>query len=163
MAKLRCVRAPLIAIVQILFVSMAAANDADRGAPVSAGVIFSSSQAERIAKGWPEPSVAGDYWTPSAAEIADLERVLPGYLAEFDDARARAIAGKLATYKRQYLGYVDHGEKFIWVNAFCDDFASQTDWTERLVVVLDGGTCFFNVRYSAARMRFERLMINGEA
>ena len=50
---------------------------------------------------------------------------------------------ELQNYKRQYIPVKDEkGNKYIWVNCFCDDFG--IDWRNEIVLVMDGGDCYFN-------------------
>jgi len=131
--------------------------------PVDTGVIFSAehvegSGANRLF------ALAAPYWTPSPDEIALLEAHLKPYLARATIPGAKVIAARLESYKRQYFGFTDGGKKWILVNGFCaGQWKKQDTWHDRVVVVLDGGVCFFRVRYDLLRSQFEQLQINGEA
>lgn len=68
----------------------------------------------------------------------------------------------LATYKRQYLAYIDkHGNKMVWVNCFCRDL--NADWRRHPVMVDDGGTCFFNFTINLTRKKAGKISPNGVA
>jgi len=127
---------------------------------VDTGVIFSAKQVERSAKSY--RMLTPPFWTPSTEEIARLEVQLKPYLEGVATPEARVIAAKLGRYKRQYLGYTDGGKKWIFVNSFCD-WKDDGFWRDRLIIVKDGGTCFFKVRYDVSSSRFDQLQINGEA
>ena len=66
------------------------------------------------------------------------------------------------TYTFQYQGQEESGKKFVFVNAFC---VNDKRWklNKKMVLVLDGGTCFFNVKYDPEKNQFFGLTINGEA
>lgn len=68
----------------------------------------------------------------------------------------------LAGYKRQYVPAINSkGEKSVWINCFCGQ------WSERsrtnLVLVMDGGNCFFNLKINLTTGQYYELMVNGSA
>lgn len=68
----------------------------------------------------------------------------------------------LSMYKRQYVATINSkGEKEIWVNLFCDTFNSN--WKNEILVVFDGGNCFFNVKLNLKKKKYFELRINGVA
>lgn len=105
------------------------------------------------------------YWKPSTADIATLERLLPEFLASSNTVAKNDILPKLSTYARQYFGYMANDTRLIYVNALCPSHRRDTAAAlgGGLVVVLDGGSCYFQVHYDVTRQRFERLNVNGEA
>ncbi len=50
----------------------------------------------------------------------------------------------------------------IYVNAFCDD-GPLSYWREKLVLILDGGTCCWQAFYDPSTSTFTELRINGVA
>ena len=106
-----------------------------------------------------EPS---GYWLPDAGLIAELEAGLSGYLRSVDDERANALAGKVEAYARQYAGLVVDGRAVVYVNALCESTSDDGRWTSELVVVEDGGDCYFQVWWEPATGEFRELHINGE-
>lgn len=68
----------------------------------------------------------------------------------------------LSKYKRQYVATINSkGEKEIWVNFFCDTWNSN--WKNEILVVFDGGNCFFNVKLNLKKKKYFELRINGVA
>jgi hypothetical protein len=68
----------------------------------------------------------------------------------------------LTHYKRQYVATLNSkGEKEVWVNCFCD--AWNTDWKKELIIVNDGGNCYFNLKINLKTERYYDLMVNGDA
>jgi len=67
-----------------------------------------------------------------------------------------------AEYIFQYQGQEEKGQKHILVNAVC---RRDPKWNleKQLIFVLDGGPCFFNLRFDAGRKRYYGLAINGYA
>jgi hypothetical protein len=128
---------------------------------VDTGVIFSAQQLERSADAYHLLRVTPPYWTPSFEDIAQLERQLKNYLAGATTLQAKALATKLESSKRQYLGYTNDGKRWIFVNGFCESWTKDRLWHEDIIIVFDGGSCFFTVRYDQSNSRFDELMVNG--
>jgi hypothetical protein len=103
-------------------------------------------------------------WVPTDKEVLALEEQLVAYLIQqrnaFDSLQA-PIEERLPTYRRQYWGVIENDKRLIVANFFCD--ASHTEWTEQVVTVLDGGDCYFRVRYDLEAGTFSNLVVNGSA
>jgi len=88
------------------------------------------------------------YWLPGLADIEAAELALSDEVGELD-------------HDRQYAGYIEDGNRKIYINGFCD--APGVDWHERPVLVQDGGDCFFTTIYNVDAGELERFRFNGEA
>jgi hypothetical protein len=129
------------------------------------GVIFPAALVELEWENW-QPWLGfptTDFWTPSLANIETLEADLPIFLQTAQDPWLRPdppIWERVPAYNRQYLGYNDH---LIYANFFCT--APNDNWQQEvtLVLVLDGGDCFFSVTYDLETRQFSNLRVNGEA
>lgn len=73
-------------------------------------------------------------------------------------------------YRRQYLPVVNaKNEKLIWINCFCvlgtylPHFSSTSPgkWKREVIIIKDGGNCFFSVFLNLNDGRFYQLMVNG--
>jgi hypothetical protein len=129
-------------------------------------VIFTAEEAEQMQlKPWIEgtPPLEG-FWTPEPSQVQALEATLPAFLAERQAFFRREPPPwqSLAAYKAQYLGVTDRGQRLIYGNFFCDA-VEWDDWQQQMVLVDDGGDCFFQVRYNPASGKFISLEVNGEA
>lgn len=130
------------------------------------GVIFPAddAQAQNFA-GWFGINIDG-YWTPAESDIIQMEEKLPLFLETNghvgtpygDDP---PLWDRLPEYNRQYLGIEIDGKRLIVANYFCDTFGSK--WQEEPVIVMDGGDCFFEIRYDIENADFMSILINGEA
>jgi hypothetical protein len=100
-----------------------------------------------------------DYWTPTEADVRTLEAGLVAYLKAAPGAPSD-LWEKQATYLRQWAGILRDGRRYIYASFFCAEFAG---WQSRIVVVMDGGDCFFQVMYDVEQQTFTNLMVNGEA
>ena len=130
------------------------------------GVIFSagSAQAQDFAS-WFGVSIDG-YWTPAESDIIQLEKNLPLFLEANNHVGTPygddpPLWDRLPEYGRQYLGIEMDGKRLIFANYFCDTFGSN--WQETPIIVLDGGDCFFEIKYDVENQSFMSIYINGEA
>jgi hypothetical protein len=101
------------------------------------------------------------YWTPSESDILAAEEGLIPFLGKSVDPKAPEILKRIGAYRRQYRGIVLGGHKQIFIRFFCETLSD--DWTSHEMVVLDGGSCFFNLRFSTETKAFSHLWVNGEA
>lgn len=70
----------------------------------------------------------------------------------------------LGNYKRQYIPFINkRGEKLVWVNCFCIGDINFPDWKKEIVMVDDGGSCYFNVIINLTTKKYGKLFINGYA
>lgn len=88
------------------------------------------------------------YWRPTVGDAGAAERALAEEAGELE-------------HMRQYAGFIESGERKIYINGFCDAFG--VDWRERPVLVDDGGDCFFMAIYNVDAAELERFRFNGEA
>ena len=103
-----------------------------------------------------------DTWTPSAADIAALEAGLPAFLQTAENPWLQddpPIWERVPDYMRQYLGIVEDGQQIIYANFFCT--INEMDWHSEYVFVMDGGDCFFQVKYNPESGEFFDLSVNG--
>lgn len=126
------------------------------------GVIFTIDQTSaNLDMFYPQPE---GVWTPIAADVAKLEADLLTFLQTAEDPWLRPdppIRERVPNYMRQYLGIVEEGEQIIYANFFCN--SHEIDWHNDYVFVLDGGDCYFQVKYNPATGEFFDLSVNGEA
>jgi hypothetical protein len=113
-------------------------------------------------KGFGSWLVEGDgFWTPSEEDILTLEKALPEFLSQnptgfFSQPPAWE---RLEEYQRQYVGFMRDGSRLIYGNYFCKNFG--IDWRQNIVMVDDGGDCYFQVEYDLDQGIFIMLMVNG--
>jgi hypothetical protein len=125
-------------------------------------VILSVRQAERSAHHNRMGGITPPYWAPTSEEIARLEGQLKPYLEGVATLGAKAAIAKLENSKRQYLGYTDADKKWVFVNSICEaSWKRHGFWYDDIIIVFDGGPCFFNVRYDLSSAQFDQLQING--
>jgi len=115
---------------------------------------------------WAKYLAAGAHpesWEPTVGDMNDVEANLaqitglsnsdPDVYRHIDDPRA---------YYRQYLAVVIDGKKRVYVNALCS-VDQDPNWRKHLVVVLDGGKCYWHATFDSSTQKFSDLVINGRA
>ena len=105
--------------------------------------------------------VAGGKWEPSPKMVADLKAQIESYVRSQAKAQSRELK-RWEDYTFQYQGREEKGRKFIFINAVCG-FNDQQTLHKQIIVILDGGSCFFNLKYDPSQKVLFDLFINGEA
>ncbi|MGD1843170.1 MAG: hypothetical protein ACFB0B_20080 [Thermonemataceae bacterium] len=107
-------------------------------------------------------------FTPTKEEVMLLEKSLREQIREINkqhprqNARSGFIEDRLPEYKRQYIGYVNaEGEKVIYVNCFTDEI-KEKDFCEELIV-MDGGSAYWQIHFNVKKNEFFKFSVNGEA
>lgn len=121
--------------------------------------VMSIEEGRRIYDTAYTPNARG--YVPSSEELNELEDHLVPYLR----GEHPALAARAPSDWRQYVGYVDQsGTRWIWASFQCrlGPYLAP-HFRTHLIVVSDGGDCFFQVEYSPDTERFRHLMINGRA
>lgn len=125
----------------------------------SNSVIFSAEETERIgyAFGGGVP-----FWTPTVDQVKELEILLPKYLKLHPPIYDKPV-GDVFEYARQYFGVSKNGRKLIYLNAFCNPSRFDPQWKKEIILVKDGGSCYFQVYFDPAKKEFIDLHYNGQA
>ena len=104
-------------------------------------------------------------FTPTADDIQAAEDILLAcYNKEVTGTVNPFFGRKLEDYYRQFVGgEKENGERIIYINCFCyviDEYFKK--WKTQLIMVDDGGNCFFNVKVSLDKKEYYELMVNGK-
>jgi hypothetical protein len=113
-------------------------------------VVFTSDDSEIDANGEPVT------WTPGIEDVLSAEAALAEHIEANPDLGVDAID----TYARQYVGIGD-GEDVVSVNALCA--VDDLDWEDQLIVVADGGPCFWHATVDLPTQAVQTFTVNGEA
>ena len=99
----------------------------------------------------------------SENELTSVKSILRKAVSDYNVKPQRGSAiENLAKYKFQFVALLSpKAEKEVWVNAFCDDFGR--DWRTEILMVNDGGSCYFNFYVNLTRQTYDRFDVNGEA
>jgi hypothetical protein len=114
--------------------------------------------------------ISGQRFTPTKSEIDKAENVLRSKLKGLNSqlinqSSSPIIHRKLNKYKRQYFGYIDkNGHRILLINCFwAKDKDFKEIWLKARVIVLDGGSYYWNVKYNLDTGELFELDINGYA
>ena len=116
---------------------------------------------KQCSRGGPE-QVTG-YWTPSVGDVQQIERDAPAYFK----AQKREKPGMMVRDYRQYAGFIQHGRRMIYMNAFpaaeAAEFSKEKSqsWHSVAVVICDGGPSIYGVEYDLKTRLFQNLEFNG--
>lgn len=65
-------------------------------------------------------------------------------------------------YKRQYVAVTNkNGDKEVWINCLCQ--TQGDDWKTSIILVDDGGNCYFNLKINLTKEKCYDLVVNGHA
>ena len=79
------------------------------------------------------------------------------------DHKEWSIDLKKYNYRKQLIAVTNKiGEKEVWVNCFCHTWDSNK-WKTEMMIVDDGGNCYFNFKINLATKKFYDLGFNGVA
>lgn len=68
----------------------------------------------------------------------------------------------LQRYKRQYIAAINaKREKEVWINCFCKE--GDLNWKTNLIIVKDGGDCYFNLKINLTTGKYYELVVNGDS
>lgn len=117
------------------------------------GVILPRDAAPELVA-WDDP--IDGYWLPGEE-----------WLARAEDAVAREAAGiadkdrkPVIRGYRQYAGFIANGERLMFISSMCSPF---DNWRNSVIVVSDGGPCYWHAVYNVDTDELESLTVNGRA
>lgn len=95
-------------------------------------------------------------------EITMVEGLVEKAIFEHNKKQPDSLKIKdLAKYKRQFVPVINEdGDKIIWVNYFC---RANGNWKRNILMVADGGNCYFNLYVNLTKDSTDKLLVNGEA
>jgi hypothetical protein len=105
--------------------------------------------------------------TLSQREIDTIETIICRAVQTYNDHESTIkyglIIAQLNTYYREYLPVINSkGQKEVWVNFLCHD-DKDSSWKKGLVIVCDGGSCYFHLEINLATKTCYDLSVNGVA
>lgn len=106
------------------------------------------------------PNGATEYWEPTNSEITELERVLPRFLVSQRELGVR-VPPLSHSYNRQYVGFVEGGQRFIYGNFYPRDIPFLKGESTSPIIVCDGGHDFWGIVYRVDTREFEEPKMNG--
>jgi len=101
-------------------------------------------------------------------DLANIDSLFLACVADynkpFDKNRSHwRIELNKRTYRKQLIAVTNKkGEKEVWVNCFCDTWGDDR-WKTEMLLVDDGGNCYFNFKINLATKQYYELLVNGLA
>ena len=105
-------------------------------------------------------AVPGEAWKPAEQTFEGIQSGLKQFVQKSAADQNKKL-NEWSKYSFQFQGQEKDGRKFIYINAYCIDPPEYVE--KRFVLVLDGGPCFFNVKYDPESHIFFELQFHGEA
>jgi hypothetical protein len=125
----------------------------------SNSIIFQAEETEKI--GYIFVGEA-PFWTPTVDQVQELESLLPKYLKVHPPIDDNPV-GNVFEYGFQYFGVTKNDRKLIYLNAFCNPSKFDGRQKKEIILVKDGGNCYFQVYFDPAKKEFIHLHYNGQA
>lgn len=114
--------------------------------------------------------IGGQRFTPTRHDIDKAESALQSDLKTLNkdlinQTSTPVIHKNLKKYKRQYFGYIDqNGDRILLINCFWSkDINLSERWLKDRIVVLDGGSYYWSVKFNLDKKQLFDLDINGYA
>ena len=102
-------------------------------------------------------------WQPSVADVVSALDYLKHDYGLWLGKRATDVK-PWREYRFQYYGIRKKGRKIVYLNAFCSSYWDEAqDWRTKLVLVMDGGSCFFHAKFDVDSAGIISVVMNGEA
>jgi len=105
--------------------------------------------------------------TLTQEDIVNIDSLIIACVNDYNDSLDKdhkqwSIDLKKRNYKKQLMVVANKkGEKEVWVNCFCSTWDDR--WKTELMIVDDGGNCYFNFKINLATKKFYDLGVNGVA
>jgi hypothetical protein len=114
--------------------------------------------------------ISNQRFTPTRQEIDKAEIALSNNLKNsnkqlVNQSSTPIIHIKLKKYKRQYFGFIDNkGDRILYINCFWSKNENNSErWLTNEILVLDGGSYYWNVKFNVTKNEIFDLNINGIA
>lgn len=121
---------------------------------LSLSVITSAGATDRWIK------VADGKWDLSPKTLSDIKANIEGYVRSQAKTQKRELKN-WQDYTFQYRGQEEKGKKYLFINALCTQSGHQ-DLDKKIIYILDGGSCYFNLKYDPVKKEFFDISINDE-
>jgi hypothetical protein len=119
------------------------------------------------ASNYPFDSVEYKPATITQEDIEQIEKHITESVTKYNNSLSAGhddykIDLKDPGYKKQVVAVTNSkGEKEVWVNYFCDEWHKA--WRTHIVMVHDGGPCYFNFKINLTTKKVYDVMVNGFA
>jgi len=106
--------------------------------------------------------VTGGKWDLSPKMLSEIKTRIESHVKKHAKAQGRELKS-WQSYTFQYQGQMGKNKRYIFINALCDKEMKKKDLSKEIIRVLDGGSCFFSLKYDPISKELFDIIINGEA
>jgi hypothetical protein len=100
-----------------------------------------------------------DGFTPNKNEILKAEKCLQ---SKFKNLNVELE--NIEKYKRQYFGlYDENGNVYLLINFFIPNKILEETWLDKKIIVKDGGSNYWNIKYYIDTDELKELNVNGNS
>jgi hypothetical protein len=102
----------------------------------------------------------------SADDIYKIEKIIKTKVDNYNKNSAHKyfFINNPNKYYKQFIAVINSKcEKEVWVNCFCEIFPSNFPWKTQTISVLDGGSCYFQLKINLTTNRVYDFGVNGVA
>lgn len=124
---------------------------------------------------WLKDSIS-DSFQPSESDYREAEKILlKGLKSEKEKYSLILDSINIRNYYRQYVFFSKtNGDSMVYVNGFCEILKQPVDscntiiwkpidWKETIVIVEDGGDCYWRILINLTKKNYDFFLINGVA
>jgi hypothetical protein len=125
-------------------------------------------------RGIPFPLQLQGIWQPSESDVArviqearrHLEKLKKTAPTDYERRRTADILARWDEYLCQVIGHTEQGKRLVLLNFLSKEEVSQmrgSDWRHRYILIIDGGSAFWQIEYDFGTKEFSRFHVNMEA
>jgi hypothetical protein len=116
------------------------------------------------------------FWTPNTVDLRLTESILKKAIKEnLNEYWSLLDTLTVKKYYRQYVFYIDsQNDSIVHINAFCEVLERPVDsagtwiirpydWKNYLIIMRDGGDCYWSIKINLTKNTYFNFMVNGEA
>ncbi len=97
----------------------------------------------------------------SNEDILKIEVLVLNEVAQYNKEAKKVLISHPEKYYKQLIAVSNsNGEKEVWVNCFCS-LGNYSNWKKSIIVVLDGGSCFFQLKINLTKNSVYDFGVNG--
>lgn len=89
-----------------------------------------------------------------------IEKIISVTVAERNKQSQSGIDNPRQYYKQIIAAINAGGQKEVWINCFCTPYEKR-HWRKGVVMILDGGPCFFNIKINLNTNTVMSFAVNG--
>jgi len=99
----------------------------------------------------------------SAKEVSQIEQIINENVTGYNKANSNHKINNPDKYYKQIIAATNtNRQKEVWVNCFCTAYEKRY-WRKGIIMILDGGPCFFNIKINLSTGVAYEFKVNGSS